>query len=514
MERGERVAGRYELVKRLGRGGMGEVWAARDHVLHRDVAVKLLVVGDGPSSDLASRFEREAVAAAQINHPNVAALYDRGVHEDVLFLVMEKVNGAALSDFIRGQGPMDPVRALAIADGVCAALVAAHEARVIHYDIKPHNVMLTPDGQVKVVDFGIAGFIQATFPVARSSQLVPAGTPEYGAPEQFLTERGDERSDLYALGSVLFTLLTGQPPHTGHNALAVIRRKLDEEAPRLDAIRVDLPPPLIELVAELLDREPARRPESARQVHERLLLLQTALSTTVPLPLPGPTRRLTEPADSFDMAWTGQEPLTTYTLRTRKQGRWKERAISSAIAALASAVGFYLALGVHYEASSGDAFTVWTAVLLCAIAATLYAIVALIGACLDLRVERLHERRTGWSLHVGPDHIVTTSAGGRQEYAWDQIQRVTIYEIGVHAPCVYTGLHVAQRGPARPPQLELCPAGWPYHWQLEMMDDAEDSDTPVPICVLGPLTEQQRTELVEALARYGGQRWDQPTPES
>ncbi|MFE6739239.1 serine/threonine-protein kinase [Streptomyces tubercidicus] len=239
------IAGRYELVKRLGRGGMGEVWAGRDRTLHRDVAIKILVPGNPALQELSWRFEREAVAAAQISHPNVVAHYDRGVHEDVLFLVMEKVEGATLSEHIRDKSPMDPTSALTIAQGICAAFIAAHRAGVIHYDIKPHNVMLAADGQVKVVDFGIAGFIQTAFTLARSSQLTPAGTIEYGAPEQFLSERGDERSDLYALGSVLFAMLTGRAPFTGQfNAMAILRRKLDEDAPRIDSLRLDLSPAL------------------------------------------------------------------------------------------------------------------------------------------------------------------------------------------------------------------------------------------------------------------------------
>jgi hypothetical protein len=282
MRRGELIAGRYELVERLGRGGMGEVWAGRDRDLRRDVAVKLLVLDEAAHPDLAPRFDREAVAAAQINHPNVVALYDRGAHEGVLFLVMEKVDGVSLAERIRGQGPMDPRQALPIADGICEALAAAHEAGVVHYDIKPHNVMLAPGDRVKVVDFGTAGFVRAAFTVARSSQLVPAGTVEYGAPEQFLAERGDERSDLYALGGVLFAMLTGGPPFTGHNALAVLRRKLDEDAPRLDVLRPDLPPALTDLVAELLDRDPARRPESARRVRQRLRALPVPPGITVP----------------------------------------------------------------------------------------------------------------------------------------------------------------------------------------------------------------------------------------
>ncbi|WP_128429858.1 serine/threonine-protein kinase [Streptomyces cyaneus] len=274
MERRERIAGRYELVERLGRGGMGEVWAGWDRDLRRDVALKLLFVDDGIDPDLPMRFDREGVAAAQVNHPNVAALYDRGVHEDLLFLVMEKVDGPPLSRVLRSPGGLTTSRALVIAEEICAALAAAHRAGVIHYDIKPHNVMLAANGTVKVVDFGIAGFVRSAFSVAPSALLTPAGTPEYAAPEQFRTERGDARSDLYALGGVLFALLTGEPPFSGHNAWAIIARKATEDAPRLDSVRPDLPPAMSVLVAELLDRDPARRPRSAQEVFERLRQLR------------------------------------------------------------------------------------------------------------------------------------------------------------------------------------------------------------------------------------------------
>lgn len=330
MERGKLIADRYELIDRLGRGGMGEVWAARDHVLHREVALKLLDLDGIVHADLPRRFEREAVAAAQIVHPNVAALYDRGIHDDVLFLVMEKVDGQTLTARLQAESPFPLTRAVAIASSVCAALEAAHRAQVIHYDIKPHNVILTGDGLVKVIDFGIAGFVQATFTVARSSQLTPAGTPEYGAPEQFLTERGDERSDLYALGGMLFAMLASRPPFTGHNSIAVVRRKLDEEAPPLDAFRPGLPPEVTALVAELLERDPDRRPQSAQQVQQRLQALlascAAAEAPTATMP-PSPRTRLTDNTqqaprlpspDSWDRASTDETPFTADALLPRR----------------------------------------------------------------------------------------------------------------------------------------------------------------------------------------------------
>ncbi|MFB8119785.1 serine/threonine-protein kinase [Streptomyces sp. NPDC055962] len=328
MERGRLIADRYELMDRLGRGGMGEVWAARDRVLHRQVALKLLDPDGIAQADLPRRFEREAVAAAQIVHPNVAALYDRGIHDDVLFLVMEKVEGQTLAARLQAETPFPLTRALAVASSVCAALEAAHRAQVIHYDIKPHNVMLTGDGLVKVIDFGIAGFLQAAFTVARSSQLTPAGTPEFGAPEQFLTERGDERSDLYALGGMLFAMLAGRAPFTGHNSLAVVRRKIDEDAPSLDAFRPGLSPEVTALVAGLLERDPGQRPQSAQHVQERLQALlvscAAAEAPTEALP-PAPRTRLMHatpraPAspDSWNRASTDETPFTADALLPRR----------------------------------------------------------------------------------------------------------------------------------------------------------------------------------------------------
>ncbi|WP_052707324.1 serine/threonine-protein kinase [Streptomyces rubellomurinus] len=307
MRHGELIAGRYELIRRLGRGGMGEVWVGRDQALKREIALKALVLDGETLTELPLRFEREAIAVAQINHPNVVAMYDRGVHEDILFLVMEKVDGETLADLLGRQGALDPALALDIAEAICVALIAAHQARVIHYDIKPHNVMLTRDGHVKVVDFGIAGLSRTMFTLARSSELTPAGTPEYGAPEQFLTERGDERSDLYALGGVLFAMLAGRPPFTGHNALAIIRHKLDEDAPRLDSLRPGLPSRLTDLVAALLERDPAQRPQSARDVHSRLRELRTTHSTPKPptqSSRPDPDHRLGHERQRSRRGWT------------------------------------------------------------------------------------------------------------------------------------------------------------------------------------------------------------------
>ena len=278
MDSGTILADRYEMLERLGRGGMGEVWAARDRTLRRSVAVKLMLMGEGAPADLAARFEREAVAAAQINHPNVVALFDRGTHADMLFLVMELVDGMPLSTLIDSAGVLTLHRALELAEQICAALEATHRSGVVHFDVKPQNVMVTAEGLAKVVDFGIAGLLQAQqLAVVRTSRLAPAASLEYAAPEQYTAEHGDARSDLYALGGVLFAMLAGHAPFTGHHAWALMAAKMNSDAPRLEQARPGLPLALADLVARLLEREPAQRPRSAQEVRERLARLRADL---------------------------------------------------------------------------------------------------------------------------------------------------------------------------------------------------------------------------------------------
>ncbi|WP_285490117.1 serine/threonine-protein kinase [Amycolatopsis taiwanensis] len=513
VERGQLISGRYELLKRLGRGGMGEVWAARDRSLHREVALKVLDLDGADHPDLAKRFEREAVAAAQINHPNVVALYDRGIHEDVMFLVMEKVEGGTLTGHIRAENALTLSRAVGIASGICAALTAAHQAGVIHYDIKPHNVMLTPDGRVKVLDFGIAGFIQATFSVPHSSQLAPAFTIEYAAPEQFLSERGDERSDLYSLGSVLFALLAQRPPFTGHNGVAVMRAKLDEEAPRLDSFRDDLPPAVTELVAELLQRDPGRRPPSARLVGDRLARLQTAsaqakVNATKVLPAtdtatarPPRTRRMettpsSETDEGFAIGWTGNDPLDAYA-DAHGLGRVYIRLRVGAILGL---LGVLVALIV----AQVDGFPpeIWLPVLVVS------GTVGGQSLIFRRRVTRVWRRDTSsWSLRIGPRGIRTTKGSESHDYRWSEIRRFGVEEVyapkgtGREPPAsCNAGLYLELTDTRQPagPQPVHRPAGWP--WRLAR---AVDRDGMIPVCVLGPMTDRQETALWDALAQYG-----------
>lgn len=274
INRGTLVAGRYELMMQLGKGGMGEVWASRDRNLRRDVALKFVAAYLHDSPDLLARFEREAVVAAQIHHQNVATVFDRGVHGDLPFLVMELIDGMMLDSWIHQSGVLALADAFDLGEQICAALQAIHQAEAMHLDIKPHNVLVTPQGIAKVVDFGIADLRQAeVYSLADVSHIAPALTPAYAAPEQF-NGQGDKRSDLYAFGGVLFAMLTGKAPFSGNDSFTMLQGKKFYDASRLERLRPGLPSPLTGLIAQLLERDPERRPQSAREVRKRLAHLR------------------------------------------------------------------------------------------------------------------------------------------------------------------------------------------------------------------------------------------------
>ncbi|HEX3802449.1 MAG TPA: protein kinase [Solirubrobacteraceae bacterium] len=279
MDNGSRtLAGRYELCEVIGRGGMGTVYCAVDLLLRRSVAVKLLpeaVGGQDPTS--VARFEREARAAARLSHPAVVAVYDTGADEATRYIVMELISGRSLEAIVRDEGPLEPGRAAGIAARVADALAAAHAAGIVHRDIKPANVMVAQDGSVKVLDFGIARAMGGTTLTQTASVL---GTAVYMSPEQALGQAADERSDIYSLGCVLYTLLAGHPPFTGDNAAAILHQHANVTAPRLRDETRRVSPELEALVMWMLAKTPDCRPQTAAQVRDGLTNQSTRPSTT------------------------------------------------------------------------------------------------------------------------------------------------------------------------------------------------------------------------------------------
>jgi serine/threonine-protein kinase len=295
---GEVLAGRYRLLTLLGRGGAGEVWRAEDTILARQVAVKLLRSLDGDPMDSVERFRAEAQSAARLTHPNVVATYDVGTEGDHVFLVMELVPGPDLAQLMRTSGL--PAAALVedIATQGALALDAAHAAGIVHRDVKPGNLLLAPDGTLKMTDFGIAK--RAGNETTGLGVLL--GTASYVSPEQVRGEPATPASDWYAFGCVLHELLTGTPPFTGPTVDVVMRQHLDVPPPPIT--RTDVPAELANLVTHLLAKDPSARPSSAGEV---AALLNTPANTQVlamqpPAVQPGPV----EPAGA---GTAGAEPL-------------------------------------------------------------------------------------------------------------------------------------------------------------------------------------------------------------
>ncbi|MER5813373.1 serine/threonine-protein kinase [Streptomyces sp. NPDC002033] len=260
------LAGRYELVRFVGKGGMGEVWAGHDRTLQRRVAVKLLPHQRGDAAG-AALFFREARTAGALRHPGVVTVHDLGQDptDGTLFLVMELLPGRDLGAVLREDGVPAVATALSWTEQTAAALAAAHDAGIVHRDLKPANLMLTPHDRVVILDFGIARFVGAT---RTSTQVM--GTLAYMAPERFRQQPGDARSDLYALGCVLNELLTGRVPFEADAPAMMMNAHLRTPATPPSARRPGISAALDRLVLTLLAKEPGDRPADAREALRRL----------------------------------------------------------------------------------------------------------------------------------------------------------------------------------------------------------------------------------------------------
>jgi serine/threonine-protein kinase len=254
---GHLLDGRYRVEARIARGGMATVYTALDTRLDRIVAVKVMHPQFAHDEGFVARFNREAKAAARLSHPNVVSVYDQGEDGGSIFLAMEYVEGRTLRDLLRERGRLTPAQALSIAEPVVSALRAAHAAGLVHRDIKPENVLLANDGRIKVADFGLARAIAVADATATTGLLI--GTVAYLAPEQVERNVADERSDVYAIGTLLYEMLVGTPPYDGATAWAVATRHVQEDVPLPSETVTDVPPELDEIVQTATRRDPERR---------------------------------------------------------------------------------------------------------------------------------------------------------------------------------------------------------------------------------------------------------------
>ena len=229
-----RRIGGFELLGRLGRGGMGTVLKARQVSMDRVVALKILSQKLARDEKFVKRFLREARSAARLRHPNIVQAYDAGLADGCYFFAMEYVDGEGLDAVLRREGPLDPGRALGIMEQVASALAAAHEAGIVHRDVKPSNIMIDTEGEARVTDFGLAKRTEGDITITADGKAL--GTPAYAAPEMARGKGADPRSDLYSLGATFFHVLAGRPPFQGKNFSEVVVKHVTEPPPPLATV--------------------------------------------------------------------------------------------------------------------------------------------------------------------------------------------------------------------------------------------------------------------------------------
>ena len=261
---------RYEIGRRVGRGGMAEIFQARDILLDRSVAIKVLFAEFAVDPAFVERFRREAQSAAGLNHPNIVGVYDWGRVNNTYYIAMEFVDGRTLADIIRQSNTFTPVQVCDVISEVALALDSAHQNGVIHRDVKPGNILISTIGQVKVADFGIARALGAGIEQNLTQTGAVMGTATYFSPEQAQGAPTDQRSDIYSLGIVMYEILAGTVPFTGENAVAIAYKQVHEDPTPLDRLNKSIPIGLAAIVAKCLAKSPDERYSTAGEVRDDL----------------------------------------------------------------------------------------------------------------------------------------------------------------------------------------------------------------------------------------------------
>jgi serine/threonine-protein kinase len=330
------------MLKRLGEGGMGTVYLAEHVKMNRQCAVKVMNSALLSDSESAQRFAREASNAARIIHPNVAAVFDYGETDGVVYLVMEYVDGLSLTRLLERETTLQPARALDIAHQVAEALVAAHELGIVHRDLKPDNIIVAPgkNGRdiAKVVDFGIAKAIEEGPAESLTRTGLVIGTPEYMSPEQLLGDPVDARSDIYSLGCILYQMLTGRRSFDEPTREQMIKRRLTERAPHPRDLVSELPKTLDLIVARMLARAPQDRYGTVAEVRD-LLIPAIALEGGFDDPSWRPPTTRSNPTVFIQAAEQPTQEMTPYPGIAAQRPVWKNRRTLGAAAAVVVALG-------------------------------------------------------------------------------------------------------------------------------------------------------------------------------
>src|SRR5438093_532730 len=280
--------GPYEILAPIGAGGMGEVYRARDTRLGREVAIKVLPAALAKDPDRLRRFEQEARAAGQLNHPNILTVYEFGVHEGAPFIVSELLEGGTLRERLAG-GAIPPRKAIELAIQIAHGLAAAHDKGIFHRDLKPENLFVTTEGRLKILDFGLAKLIQPEAPSAAMTTLATApavtepgkvmGTAAYMSPEQVRAKPADARSDVFSFGAVLYEMLSGQHAFQRETAAETMAAIVKEDQPDLATLAKNLSPALDRMINHCLEKSPDQRFQSAKDLAFALGALSGSEST-------------------------------------------------------------------------------------------------------------------------------------------------------------------------------------------------------------------------------------------
>jgi serine/threonine-protein kinase len=312
MESGALLNKRYQLLEQLGTGGMSDVFRARDLMLERSVAIKVLHENYSMDQAFQDRFRQEARAAANLSHPNIVTVHDFGFDYGQLYIVMEYVPGRDLKTILRQRGRYTVEEAIPLMVQACAGIGYAHRAGLVHCDVKPHNMIVTPDSRLKVTDFGIARALSTILPDERAD--VVWGSPQYFSPEQAVGEPPSPASDVYSLGIVLYEILTGALPFNAHTSEDLARMHLEDQPIPVSEYIPDIPPALEQIVMKVLAKEPSARYRTADQLGRVLLRFGAERETPTPAPALNLTPeavkayRQPEPPPSFATAQDEPQP--------------------------------------------------------------------------------------------------------------------------------------------------------------------------------------------------------------
>ena len=303
LKTGTRLADRYEIVKTLGGGGMAVVYQARDHVLDRWVAIKVMNESLRNNNEFIRRFIREAKAAGSLSHPNVVNIFDIGREGSTYYMVMEFVDGISLDAFMESKGMIEPSEAINIAMQVCDGLSHAHQHGIIHRDVKAQNIMRSVDGRYKVTDFGISFFSNMSTSLTQTGTVM--GSAHYFSPEQASGGKVTFASDLYSVGVLLFLLVTGRFPFDADNSVSIAVKHLQEPAPDPRKFNPKIPVALSQLILKAMEKQPEKRFQTANEMKEALLAVQSQLKGVA--------------TQEQDLTQTGHSPLPSRHITHRRQ---------------------------------------------------------------------------------------------------------------------------------------------------------------------------------------------------